>query len=403
MSRIKPYLFTVTFVILLVSTYFNAGKYILMIIVAVDICCMLKAHKVLFHNKSNTKWYVLFCSYYIMISICGVIFGNVDAKKLIENICLYVGIPVYLHFCISNRMMNRDKSAMIFRNFVILSFIYGFLEQVSRKNILSCYISNDAANWLRAFEQSSSFQCSSFYLHYNYYGCILIVGYILLMYYPLRNKLLNFVAIALTFEQLLACQSRMSWITMLIILLSYACKSSKITSKSVRKILGFGGLLVIFMLLFPSVPFKLMRFVHVRFLNIFIHGMNDGSLGQRIGTLLNWRHYFISNPLLAIFGTGYQSIGKIYLKKYSYFGGYSTADCLVTTYLVETGIVGALFLASFLIAKIRKYRKTDSISYYFIVLFILEGLTLDLSSNYYVLFVLVSSFFFDKKMKWERR
>lgn len=190
---------------------------------------------------------------------------------------------------------------------------------------------------------------------------------------------------------------------MLIILLSYACKSSKITSKSVRKILGFGGLLVIFMLLFPSVPFKLMRFVHVRFLNIFIHGMNDGSLGQRIGTLLNWRHYFISNPLLAIFGTGYQSIGKIYLKKYSYFGGYSTADCLVTTYLVETGIVGALFLASFLIAKIRKYRKTDSISYYFIVLFILEGLTLDLSSNYYVFFVLVSSFFFDKKMKWERR
>lgn len=394
MIRVRPYLLTITFIVLLVSTYFNLGKFALIVLFCAGVCRFVESRKIVLRRGCSAKWYALFFAYCFATSIVGIALGNVEATKLIENICLYVGVPIYIYyFCLPDSEQSLKKSIKIFRSFVVLTAVYGLVEQVTKKNLLSQYIKNDAVNWLLAFEQSRNYQVSSVYLHYNYYGCILVGCYILLVYFPIKNKFLNRAAMVLVLEQLFACQSRMSWIAILVILFIQLFNSGRLTNKKARRIIRCSGLVLILLLLFPSILGKITGFIHARFLNIIANGMNDGSLGQRLGTLLNWNNYFNSRPLQAVFGSGYQSIGKVYLTKYSYFAGYSTADCLITIYLVEAGLVGTILLCLFLGSWLLKEKAKHNVSYYLIVLFLVEGLSLDLISNYYVFFFLTASFF----------
>lgn len=397
MIKIKPYLLTSTFILLLFSTYYNVGKYTVMMILCCGIChCLFCSEGIIFHRKTEVKIYALFCMYYIVVSFVGILLTNVKTIKLMENICMYIGFPLYVNFCLPRKKKSLYKSMIVFRNFIIISALYGLIEQLIKYNPLSRYISNKAVSWLLLFEQSENFQCSSLYLHYNYYGCILVFAYILLSYFPIKNRLLNIVAKLLLLEQLLFCQSRMSWITFFVVFFIKTIISHKITQKSIQNIIICIFVVAFFLLFFPSALARITNLVYVRFLGIFMHGMNDGSLGQRLGTLFNWLDYVKNNTAIALIGSGYQSINKVYLPEYSYFKGYSTADCMITTYLVETGIVGMFLICFFLAKKMLKKHKNEDCSFYFIMLFLMEGLTLDLVSNYYIFFIIVCSFFVGK-------
>ena len=111
-------------------------------------------------------------------------------------------------------------------------------------------------------------------------------------------------------------------------------------------------------------PDLIINFLHTiikRFSTLFIYGFDDGSLGQRVGTLMNWPKYFHKNNIQGLFGSGFNTIDNVFLNEYSYFRGYMTADCQYVSLLIETGVLGLfIFLYSFVKVYFKSSKLTSS-------------------------------------------
>lgn len=119
-------------------------------------------------------------------------------------------------------------------------------------------------------------------------------------------------------------------------------------------------------------------------------GFSDGSLGQRFGTLQNVSPYMAERPLKALVGSGYASTVYDFLPKYSFFAGFQTTDSMLTTYLVEAGIIGSILLTVGLVIyliSLDTKEPFDRFIFLFLVMTLIEMFFFDFFANNITLFL----------------
>lgn len=382
-----PCLFLIFYFLLLISTYFKIGNYYLLITAVIFFFLSSKDISLRLSRKNLTLY--LFIGYYVIISLFGLILDTVGIRNFVELILKYILMPWLIIRLIPQTKTNLEKCIWIIRKFISGCAIYGLIEFVLKYNILEKVVKIDSRSWILAMNGATNYQSSSLFLHYNYYGCILVVGWLLGLLFPYKNRIVELLCRVLIIEQILMCQSRIAWISFIIVSILYIIRSAVITNKLIQRIIVIGGLLVVVVIFNPTIIWGIAGFVTNRFGKIFQYGFQDGSLGQRLGTLLNWPEYFQKYPVEAFFGTGYQSTSLKFMQEFSYFKGYSTADCMYTILIVETGIVGFIVFTYTIINLIRKqYNSSCLLLWYGIIIFLIESVTLDIVSNDFILVML---------------
>ena len=386
----REYLFPAFWIGLIVTTYLGKGEYYILLLFCATF--FLSAKPRYFIKVPKRSCFKYFIIYYVIISTLALVTNYVGIRNYIEFILKYIFLPIVVFKLIPNKYSEKINMFKILKVLICFSAFYGFIETLIKYNYMVDFVKLESKIWMSAMVGSLNYQPCSFFLHYNYYGCVLILGLIIIRYIPYKNKFINYFYWILLSEQLLICQSRISWIAAVVIIIIGIFQSKKISNKGIK------NLLILFLILFciiifePSILNDLSKFISKRFSRLWIYGFEDGSLGQRLGTLLNWFPYFEKNILGGIWGTGYQSISVKFMKEYSYFTGYSTADCQITVYLIETGIVGVIILFLAIIEFLKKKRystieqsKIATIGRIGFIAVIVECLTLDLVSNNIIL------------------
>lgn len=394
MNKYKNILiFPMFWICLVVATYSGLGESFLIGTTAISCLVAIKRAKgILFVHRNGETSFSFFIIYYIFTSAFGILMGYVGFKNYAELLLKYVCLPMIVYILTPKDYIKRLEMLKVLKTIIFISIIYGLIESVIKYNYMVDFVQLNTNVWMQTMNKASNYQPCSWFLHYNYYGCVLILGFVFALYIPYKKKLLNIIYWVMLLEQILVCQSRICWIAVVILIMIQIVISGKITNKKIRNLILvlMGCLCIVFFV--PNIFSTLGNFIGERFSRLWIYGFEDGSLGQRLGTLMNWPIYFQRHVIKGLFGTGYQSIQVEFMKEYSFFKGYSTVDSQITVYLVETGIVGVLLLIIALIDFFKKKRSTDCykqiISYIgklSLCAFCIECVTLDIVSNNIIL------------------
>lgn len=391
-------IFFIGLILTLYQGYSNV--YLLMVAVLVTAWKLKKSNfQIVLYNDPVYIPFCIFIAYYFATTLVGIALGSASVATMIEFIEKYFLLPVIIIELLPEDYEGLCKVLASLRNFIVVCAIYGLITQLSRHNYLAdtniVQISNKA--WFQMENGATNYQSSSIFLHYSYYSFVLLFGYLLVHELPLKNTLYQRIIQILLIEQLLASQSRMAWITFLMLIILFVIQyNKKMSAKSISKYAIVFALILVVIVVDSSVVDNLLQFISNRFSNIFVYKFNDDSFGQRIGTLQNFTKYMSLKPIAAIFGTGYMSVTGYYLKNFSYFIGYSTTDNLLTSYLVEVGIFGTIILilsiVHFFAYKCPHKNLYTYLSKTSLYIFILESSTLDLVSNT-IMFALFLIFF----------
>lgn len=374
------------YILLLFFTYVGLGEEFIAVVAAgVFVLKVPKTLKVGYKSRM-----ICFVAYYSLVTFFGFLIGITGIKDLLQFIIQYYCMPLIIWFCIPVNKRDRERSIKNFRDFILVSAIYGTLEFLLRNNPIRGIVMIEAGYWMDAMEKAKVYQPSSFYLHYNFYGCILVIGWIILLHYPLKHKSVDVAAKLLVLLQLFLSQSRICWVCFAVTTLLYAWKKCLGSVKLFQRIMIVcaGGILIFFMI--PGMAMRTISAIQTRFAPVFQYGFDYGSVGQRIGTFLNWFSYAMKNPLKGMFGRGFGSI-DLYLEDYSYFPGYVTSDCQWTTYLAEIGLIGTLILIYLLIRYMRSHRygRYHEFSKMLIFALLIESITFEvMGTNFMLVLVL---------------
>lgn len=387
----NQYLFPLFWIGLILTTYLEMGEYyIIGMFVLIGLISIIKNNgRACAYKKCSFFYFVM---YYIFVSVIGIFTGYVSFKNFAEFLLKYIVLPVTIFELIPNRNDRQIEMLKILKFFIFVTCLYGLIESIVKYNLMTSFVRLDTRVWMESMNGAANYQPCAIFLHYNYYGCVLILGLVFAWLLPYRVKFWNVIYWIVLLEQILICQSRICWIASIVLLMIRIGKGKRITNTAVKKGLLLIALCTCVLIFKPDILTTISNFVRNRFSRLWVYGFKDGSLGQRLGTLMNWPYYFQLNTVKGLVGTGYQSIMVYYMKKYSFFKGYSTADCQLTVYLVETGIIGVLILGVTLIIYFKRKKshcldgKTISeISKMALMAFCVECMTLDIISNNIIL------------------
>lgn len=376
----------------------NVNLFIVLISSIVAFPSLYRSKKFIIDKKTFLVY--IFLLYYFIITI-------IRSQNILGFLSKLVLLPLFIYYLVSQKNFRAERLIKWFQIIIWGCAVFGLIEYLLHFNVMVYFVKIDPVNWIKTMNVSDTYFPSSLFLHYTYYSYILLVGFILSISYPFRNIIVTRLFQLTLLVNLILCQARISWIAFFVLAIIELI--SKITVKRVsRNKLLYFMLLLLLLFIFGYVfnIFSLFNnFISNRFSKLFVYGLNDGSLGQRIGTLGNWKNFLNNNPVSAIFGLGFGGVSN-YLREYSYFSGYNTADSMITIFLVETGIFGFIIfvfgiISSFLRA-IKGYKINDESSKfltYLLIITLIFSLTIDFSGNLVILYVFYMLLFSQKNLK----
>ncbi|MCS4487688.1 O-antigen ligase family protein [Streptococcus sciuri] len=341
-------------------------------------------HKKLILSKDDIP-ILFFIFYYLIITI-------INGQNIIGFIIRFVCLPFIV--IVFDRSQRYDRLHILkqFRDFIGLTAIYGLVEYIIHFNYMAYFVKIDAVEWIIKMNNAPLYYPSSIFLHYTYFSYVLLVGFILELVLPYKQKIFSILYRLLVVINIFLSQSRIVWLAFLVVFLVnllFFTSRMKIERKKLIKWMIAFTCFVVFSIVFHFFQF-IFSYITQRFISLFSYGLSDGSLGQRVGTLNNWGEYFDLSSVKAIFGSGFGGVSD-YLLNYSYFSGYSTADSTITVFLVESGVVGLiLFIIAILNLLIHVINVKNEFSRLLLLLIIgtlLTSLTVDFTANYVVLYL----------------
>lgn len=382
-KRIRERAFVLYFVLFLIATYFGISQYFLVIFfILCFFFAILFNKKILgIFKKVNFSFPILFVFYYLVISLLNYFLGNIELKDFLNAIIKYTLMPLSIVFLIPTNSKGRDNLFKALKTFLVISLFFGLIETILKSNFIDSILKiGDDGRQSSHYINGDQYQPSSLFLHYSYYAFILIFLWILNWIFPYKNFIFNWAINLLIIVQILICQSRINWICFAVILLFqyYLIIKNKEYKKARNIALLAAGIVIVCIIFFNK---QMTDFIIGRFENIFSYGMKDGSLGQRVGTFLNFSEYLSINPSYGLFGLGFNGIEK-YLLDYSYFSGFSTADSEFTVFLVDVGILGTIIAVfAFIQLFLRKGTKYSTFTKAILICVLINCVTLDFFSN----------------------
>lgn len=382
-KRVRERAFVLYFGLFLIATYLGLSQYFLVIFfILCFFFAILFNRKILgIFKKVNFSFPILFIFYYLVISLLNYFLGNIELKDFLNAIIKYALMPLSIIFLIPTNSKGRENLFKALKTFLVISLFFGSIETILKSNFIDSILKIGDDGWQSShYINGDQYQPSSLFLHYSYYAFVLIFLWILNWISPYKNFIFNWTINLLIIFQILICQSRINWICFAVILLfQYFLIIKNKEHKKARTIALFAVIIAIFCLIFFSQ--QITDFILARFGNLFSYGMKDGSLGQRVGTFLNFGKYLSLNSGYGLFGLGFNGIEK-YLLDYSYFSGFSTADSEFTVFLVDIGILGTIIAVfAFIQLFLRKGAKYSTFTKAILICVLVNCVTLDFFSN----------------------
>lgn len=386
-SRMGVYLLLSFWFIIGVAYYRNFNLTVILPLFFLVVLQRLLSKQFTFYIKKRNVFLILFVVYYSFVSF---LFLK-STPSLTNFVIRYILLPT-IAFGSTSLYINTQRIKLFFigcmKSLVILFALFGIYEWRAKYNPIGSFITTEAANWIKRMNEFANvvYYPSSFFTHYTYFAYVLLLGWLLSLIFPSKNKLFDYSYKGTVLFALIISQSRMAWITFVIItMIHYFFFVKKV------KISWLISIPIIFILLnISGVIDKIVELVSSRFDKVISLGFSDGSFGQRLGTLQNVIPYMSEHPIKALIGGGYGSASLDFLPKYSYYFGFQTTDSMLTTYLIEVGIIGCLllFIALFIyISKIDKANSFNKLTILLLVMTLIEMLFFDFFANNITIFL----------------
>lgn len=386
-SRMGVYLLLSFWFIIGVAYYRNFNLTVILPLFFLVVLQRLLSKQFTFYIKKRNVFLILFVVYYSFVSF---LFLK-STPSLTNFVIRYILLPT-IAFGSTSLYINTQRIKLFFigcmKSLVILFALFGIYEWRAKYNPIGSFITTEAANWIKRMNEFANivYYPSSFFTHYTYFAYVLLVGWLLSLIFPSKNKLFDYSYKGTVLFALIISQSRMAWITFVIItMIHYFFFAKKV------KISWLISVPMIFIVLnISGVINKIVELVSSRFDRVISLGYSDGSFGQRFGTLQNVIPYMSEHPIKAIIGGGYGSALFDFLPQYSYYFGFQTTDSVLTTYLIEVGIIGCLllFIALFIyISSIDKTNSFNKLTILLLVMTLIEMFFFDFFANNITLFL----------------
>lgn len=386
-SRMGVYLLLSFWFIIGVAYYRNFNLTIILPLFFLVVLQRILSKQFTFYIKKQNIFLILFVAYYSFVSF---LFLK-STSSLTNFVIRYILLPT-IAFGSTSLYINTKRMKLFFigciKSLVILFALFGIYEWRAKYNPIGSFITTGAANWIKRMNEFANivYYPSSFFTHYTYFAYVLLVGWLLSLIFPSKNKLFDYSYKGTVLFALIISQSRMAWITFVIItMIHYFFSVKKV------KISWLISVPIVFIVLnISGFINKIVELVSSRFDRVISLGYFDGSFGQRFGTLKNVIPYMSEHPIKAIIGGGYGSTLFDFLPQYSYYLGFQTTDSVLTTYLIEVGIIGCLllFIALFIyISSIDKTNSFNKLTILLIVMTLIEMFFFDFFANNITLFL----------------
>ena len=386
-SRMGVYLLLSFWFIIGVAYYRNFNLTIILPLFFLVVLQRILSKQFTFYIKKQNIFLILFVAYYSFVSF---LFLK-STSSLTNFVIRYILLPT-IAFGSTSLYINTKRMKLFFigciKSLVILFALFGIYEWRAKYNPIGSFITTGAANWIKRMNEFANivYYPSSFFTHYTYFAYVLLVGWLLSLIFPSKNKLFDYSYKGTVLFALIISQSRMAWITFVIItMIHYFFFVKK------AKISWLISVPIVFIVLnISGFINKIVELVSSRFDRVISLGYFDGSFGQRFGTLKNVIPYMSEHPIKAIIGGGYGSTLFDFLPQYSYYLGFQTTDSVLTTYLIEVGIIGCLllFIALFIyISSIDKTNSFNKLTILLIVMTLIEMFFFDFFANNITLFL----------------
>lgn len=386
-SRMGVYLLLSFWFIIGVAYYRNFNLTIILPLFFLVVLQRLSSKQFTFYIKKQNVFLILFVVYYSFVSF---LFLK-STPSLTNFVIRYILLPT-IAFGSTSLYINTKRIKLFFigcmKSLVILFSLFGIYEWRAKYNPIGSFITTGAANWVKRMNEFANvvYYPSSFFTHYTYFAYVLLVGWLLSLIFPSKNKLFDYSYKGTVLFALIISQSRMAWITFVIItMIHYFFFVKKV------KISWLISIPIVFIVLnISGVINKIVELVSSRFDRVISLGYSDGSFGQRFGTLQNVIPYMSEHPIKALIGGGYGSALFDFLPQYSYYFGFQTTDSVLTTYLIEVGIIGSLllFIALFIyISSIDKTNSFNKLTILLLVMTLIEMFFFDFFANNITLFL----------------
>lgn len=386
-SRMGVYLLLSFWFIIGVAYYRNFNLTIILPLFFLVVLQRLLSKQFTFYIKKQNVFLILFVVYYSFVSF---LFLK-STPSLTNFVIRYILLPT-IAFGSTSLYINTQRIKLFFigcmKSLVILFALFGIYEWHTKYNPIGSFITTEAANWIKRMNEFANivYYPSSFFTHYTYFAYVLLVGWLLSLIFPSKNKLFDYSYKGTVLFALIISQSRMAWITFVIItMIHYFLFVKKV------KISWLISIPIVFIILNMSgVINRIVELVSSRFDRVISLGYSDGSFGQRLGTLQNVIPYMSEHPIKALIGGGYSSALFDFLPQYSYYFGFQTTDSVLTTYLIEVGIIGCLllFIALFIyISSIDKTNSFNKLTILLLMMTLIEMFLFDFFANNITLFL----------------
>ena len=219
-NRLITYMIFSLWIIIGVAYYRNMNLTLILPMFVLVLIHRIFSKGLIIRLNKNSVYLVLFAVYYIFVS--GAFFRS--SASFTNLVIRYVMLPIIAFYVASLLVVNGNKSKLFFvqclKSFVMFFALFGIYEWNVRHNPISSFISTGAAEWINRMNEFSHivYYPSSFFTHYTYFAYVLLVGWLLGLSFPSKNKVIDYLYKGAVLFALTVSQSRMSWITLIVIL-----------------------------------------------------------------------------------------------------------------------------------------------------------------------------------------
>lgn len=311
------------------------------VILAIVLFSHLKIHK--FYLGHIVALYLLFIVYRIIVSlmVVGGISGNVKAISHRE-------LGIFLIAYMISKSDSVIKCIKCIRNFGIICAYLGVVEFITHSNFFTKFISESSYENLFTIINIDAFRVRVIFLHPIICAVFMVVTWLIILFFPLKNKLINVVSVISIIVCIIGTQSRSSWVSFVIVTVLYL---SFVRAKRIkRNITIFNitnklfGILGIVLLLFTFR--EKIKSMSELVLKRWIIGINRASATNYNRVTMIWmglREYLTLSFGGKLFGKG--SGAALSLLQNNSINGWTTAvDNTYISTLLDYGFIGLFFL-----------------------------------------------------------
>ena len=323
----------------------------------------------LLSNKYHNYWidnniiyiYIAF----IIYRICGSILTTFNIHESIRGIIFFeFGLILVVYNCF--KITSKEHFFLFIRNAGRVNAVLGTYEFVSRNSLFLRFINVGRSAFAIGSLGTYRARVRTIFVHPIICAAFCTVSWLILLYYPIRNRIICFLIRLLIIISIIGTQSRSSWISFAIINLVYAAtriKNKKDTVIEVKTIQRF-FLASLFLAIIGYIFRDTLSYYFDIIRNRWLDGLNSNQAAnyQRVNMLLNGLGDFSQYSFLQkLFGRG-NGYALSYLKQHPIVGWTDAVDNTYLSVLMNYGLIGLFFMIYFIICSIRNALSEDALN-----------------------------------------